>query len=129
MRKVKGATDKILEGVLEGIQRIKGKEITIIDLNSIHHTECGYFVICHGTSTTQTNAIAQSVEETVKEMVGIDAWHKDGYRNSIWILLDYGDVMVHVFNKEARDFYNLEGLWADAKTKRLLEEEFIQHDR
>jgi ribosome-associated protein len=128
MRKVKGA-DKILEGVLEGIQRIKGKEITIIDLNSIHHTECGYFVICHGTSTTQTNAIAQSVEETVKEMVGIDAWHKDGYRNSIWILLDYGDVMVHVFHKEARDFYNLEGLWADAKTKRLLEEEFIQHDR
>ncbi len=66
MRKVKGSTDKILEGVLEGIQRIKGKEIIIIDLNSIHHTECGFFVICHGTSTTQTNAIAQSVEETVK---------------------------------------------------------------
>jgi ribosome-associated protein len=129
MRKVKGATDKILEGVLEGIQRIKGKEITIIDLNSIHHTECGFFVVCHGNSTTQTNAIAQSVEETVKEMTGMDAWHKDGYRNSIWILLDYGDVMVHVFHKDARDFYNLEGLWADAKTNRILEEEYIEHGR
>jgi len=116
MTKGKGETDKILEGVLEGIQRIKGKEIVIVDLNTINHTECGYFVICHGTSTTQANSIALSVEETVKEFTGVNAWHKDGYRNSIWILLDYGDVMVHVFQKEARDFYNLEGLWADAKT-------------
>ena len=115
-------TKKILEGVLEGIQRIKGKEITIVDLNTINHTECGYFVICHGTSTTQANSIAQSVEDTVKEYTGVDAWHKDGYRNSIWILLDYGDIMVHVFQKEARDFYNLEGLWADAKTTKIKED-------
>lgn len=115
-------TEKILDGVLEGIQRIKGKEITIVDLNTINHTECGYFVICHGTSTTQANSIAHSVEETVKETTGIDAWHKDGYRNSIWILLDYGDIMVHVFHKEARDFYNLEGLWADAKTTIIKED-------
>lgn len=115
-------TKKILDGVLEGIQRIKGKEITIVDLNTINHTECGYFVICHGTSTTQANSIALSVEETVKETTGIDAWHKDGYRNSIWILLDYGDIMVHVFQKDARDFYNLEGLWADAKTTKIKED-------
>ena len=116
------ATDKILNGILEGIQRIKGKEITIVDLNTINHTECGYFVICHGTSTTQANSIALSVEETVKEWTGIDAWHKDGYRNSIWILLDYGDIMVHVFQKDAREFYNLEGLWADAKTIKIKDE-------
>ena len=116
------ATKKILEGVLEGIQRLKGKEITLIDLNTIHHTECGYFVICHGTSNTHTSAIAQSVEETVTETTGIDPWHKDGYRNAIWILLDYGDLMVHVFQKDARDFYNLEGLWADAKTVKINEE-------
>ncbi|GAB1451141.1 ribosome silencing factor [Draconibacterium sp.] len=115
-------TKKILDGVLEGIQRIKGKEITIVDLNTINHTECGYFVICHGTSTTQANSIAHSVEEIVKETTGIDAWHKDGYRNSIWILLDYGDIMVHVFQKDARDFYNLEGLWADAKTTKIKED-------
>ena len=116
MTKGKGETDKILDGVIEGIRRIKGKEITIVDLNTINHTECGYFVICHGTSTTQANSIALSVEETVKELTGVNAWHKDGYRNSIWILLDYGDIMVHVFQKGYRDFYNLEGLWADAKT-------------
>jgi len=122
MTKGKGETDKILDGVLEGIQRIKGKEILIVDLNTINHTECGYFVICHGTSTTQANSIAQSVEETVKELTGVDVWHRDGYRNSIWILLDYGDIMVHVFQKEARDFYNLEGLWADAKTTKIKED-------
>ena len=94
MTKETTETEKILDGVLEGIQRIKGKEITIVDLNTINHTECGYFVICHGTSTTQANSIAQSVEETVREATGVDAWHKDGYRNSIWILLDYGDIMV-----------------------------------
>jgi ribosome-associated protein len=129
MRKSKGSENTVLEGVLEGIQRIKGKEITIVDLDSIHHTECDYFVICHGTSSTQTNAIAESVEETVKEMTGVDVWHKDGYRNAIWILLDYGDVMVHVFQKEARDFYNLEGLWADAKTTVIKEESEVYHGR
>jgi ribosome-associated protein len=122
MTKETTETEKILDGVLEGIQRIKGKEITIVDLNTINHTECGYFVICHGTSTTQANSIAQSVEETVREVTGVDAWHKDGYRNSIWILLDYGDIMVHVFQKDARDFYNLEGLWADAKTTKIKED-------
>jgi ribosome-associated protein len=119
MTKVKEETDKILEGVLEGIRKIKGKEIAIVDLNTINHTECGYFVICHGNSNTQTNSIALSVEETVKDLTGVNAWHKDGYRNSIWILLDYGDIMVHVFQKEYRDFYNLEGLWADAKITKL----------
>ncbi|MBN2635608.1 MAG: ribosome silencing factor [Prolixibacteraceae bacterium] len=108
-------TETLLLEIIEGIQRLKGKEIKIVDLNTIHHTECGYFVICHGTSNTQVNSIALSVEETVKEKLGINAWHRDGYRNSIWILIDYGDIMVHVFQKDAREFYNLEGLWADAK--------------
>ena len=115
-------TKTLLEEILEGIKRLKGKEITIIDLNTIHHTECGYFVICHGTSNTHVNAIALSVEEIVKEKQGIDAWHRDGYRNLIWVLLDYGDIMVHVFQKDAREFYNLEGLWADAKIKQLEDE-------
>ena len=112
-------TEKTLEAILEGIQRIKGKNITLIDLNTIHHTECGYFVICHGTSSTQVDAIAHSVEETVEEITGEKVWHRDGYRNAIWILLDYGDIMVHVFQEEARNFYNLEELWADAKIKKI----------
>ena len=119
MSKKEKTENKLLDAVLEGIQRIKGKEITLIDLNSINHTECGYFVICHGTSNTQVDSIAHSVEDTVKELTGENVWHRDGYRNSIWILLDYGDIMVHVFQEEAREFYNLEGLWADAKITRI----------
>ncbi|MCG6186612.1 MULTISPECIES: ribosome silencing factor [Maribellus] len=115
----KEETDKTIEAILEGINRIKGKEITIIDLNTIHHTECGYFVICHGNSNTQVNAISQSVEEVVEKHTGEKAWHRDGYKNAIWILIDYGEIMVHVFQKDAREFYNLEGLWADAKITKI----------
>lgn len=123
MKNNKGETEKLTEVILEGIQNLKGKNITLIDLESIQHTECSSFIICHGTSSTHVNSIAQSVEETVKEKLGMDVWHRDGYRNAIWILLDYGDVMVHVFQRDAREFYNLEGLWADAKRKTIEEAE------
>jgi ribosome-associated protein len=121
MEKVKAETEKLSEAILEGIQNLKGKEITLIDLESIQHTECSYFIICHGTSSTHVDSIAKSVESTVKENLETDVWHRDGYRNALWILLDYGDIMVHVFQKEAREFYNLEGLWADAKIKTIEE--------
>ncbi len=122
MKKNEGETKLLKEAIIEGIQRLKGKDIKIVDLESIHHTECGYFIICHGTSSTQVDSIAHSVESTVKEIAGEDVWHRDGYRNAIWILLDYGDIMVHVFQEEAREFYNLEGLWADAKIIEVKEE-------
>ncbi|NCB08053.1 MAG: ribosome silencing factor [Bacteroidia bacterium] len=115
-------TDKTIEAILEGIRRIKGKEITLIDLSTIHHTECDWFIICHGNSSTQTDSIAHSVEETVEELTGIKTWHTDGYKNSIWILLDYGNIMVHVFQKSARDFYKLEELWSDASLTKIEEE-------
>ena len=121
MSQNKVETEKLTEAILEGIQNLKGKNITLIDLESIQHTECSSFIICHGTSSTHVDSIAHSVEATVKDTLGMDVWHRDGYRNSIWILLDYGDVMVHIFQKDARDFYNLEGLWADAKRK-IIEE-------
>lgn len=109
------STEKFKDAILEGIRKIKGKEITIIDLNTIQYTECGYFIICHGTSTTQVSSIAQSVEETVELETGEKAWHVEGYKNSIWVLLDYGEIVVHVFHEQSRNFYNLEGLWSDAK--------------
>lgn len=121
--KQKAAETKILrEAILEGIQRIKGKKITIVDLESIQHTECGHFIICHGTSSTQVSSIAHSVEDSAKQIAGQDVWHRDGYRNALWILLDYGDVMVHIFQEEAREFYNLEGLWADAEITNIEDE-------
>ena len=122
MKKKQIETRQVVDAAIEGVRRLKGKNISLIDLTTIHHTECGYFLITHGTSNTHAEAIARSVEETVKEMTGLKTWHKDGYRNSIWILLDYGDLMVHVFREDARKFYNLESLWADAAIEYLEEE-------
>jgi len=121
MRKTKNQvnSDELLNAIIEGIQRKKGLDIVKINLSKINHTECNYFVICHGNSNTQVDAIARSVEDTVQELAGEEAWHKDGYKNAIWILLDYADVMVHVFQKEAREFYDLETLWADAPIENI----------
>jgi ribosome-associated protein len=119
MNKNEKITIKTRDAILEGIKKIKGKDITIIDLNTIHYTECGYFIICHGNSSTQVSSIAQSVERTVKEETKEKAWHVEGYKNSIWVLLDFGEIVVHVFNKETRNFYNLEEMWADATTIKI----------
>jgi ribosome-associated protein len=116
------ATEQLINAIVEGIQRKKGLEIIKIDLTKINHTECKNFIICHGNSVTQVDAIAHSVEDTVEELINEKAWHKDGYRNSIWILLDYADVMVHIFQKESRKFYDLENLWADAHIELIKEE-------
>lgn len=112
-------SEQLIDAILEGIHRIKGMDIVKIDLTKINHSECNYFIICHGNSTTQVDAIARSVEKTVEEMVGETAWHKDGYDNSIWVLLDYADIMVHVFQHESRKFYDLENLWADAAIEKI----------
>ena len=112
-------SDQLIDAILEGIHRIKGMDIVKIDLTKINHSECNYFIICHGNSTTQVDAIAHSVEKTVEEMVGETAWHKDGYENSIWVLLDYADIMVHVFQHESRKFYDLENLWTDAAIEKI----------
>jgi len=119
MNKSTEINKNIKEAILEGIRKIKGKDITIIDLNTIKHTECGFFIICHGNSSTQVSSIAQSVEEKMKEMAGEKALHTEGYKNSVWILLDFGDVVVHVFDEKTRYFYDLESLWADAKITKI----------
>ena len=118
----KAETEQLIEAIVEGIQRKKGLGLVKIDLTKINHTECKYFIICHGTSNTQVDAIAHSVEDTVEELINEKAWHIDGYRNSLWILLDYSDIMVHVFQKDSREFYDLENLWADAHIETIKED-------
>lgn len=118
----KAETEQLIDAIVEGIQRKKGIDLIKIDLTKINHTECKYFIICHGNSNTQVDAIARSVEQTVEELINEKAWHKDGYRNSLWILLDYADIMVHVFQKESRNFYDLENLWADAQIETIKED-------
>lgn len=118
----KTKTEQLIDAIVEGIQRKKGLELVKIDLTKMNYTECEYFIICHGNSTTQVDAIAHSVEDTVEELMDEKVWHKDGYRNSIWVLLDYADIMVHVFQKDSRRFYDLENLWADAKFEYIKED-------
>jgi ribosome-associated protein len=115
-------TNYLIEAIIEGVRRKKGKEIINLNLTKLENTECDHFIICHGNSNTQVEAIARSVEETVSEITGQKVWHTDGYRNAQWILLDYSDIMVHVFQEEWRKHYDLEALWADAGLRQFKSE-------
>lgn len=112
-------TKILLDTIIEGIERKKGLEIVKIDLQPINHSECDYFVVCHGNSNTQVNAIANSVEDTVMETLKENPIRKDGYKNSIWIVLDYVNIMVHIFQHDTRKFYDIENLWADADIEEI----------
>jgi ribosome-associated protein len=101
--------------IVEAIREKKGHRIVTIDLSEVEHAICDTFIICHGESTTQVGAIVESVERKLKEETGIRAHHVEGLQNSQWVLLDYFDVLVHVFLEQFRSFYKLEELWADGK--------------
>lgn len=120
-QKKKAASDKVIECIVKGIQEKKGKEILSIDLSKLDNAVCRYFIICHGDSNTQVNAIAQSIEKMMQENLHEKAWHSQGYENAQWILLDYFDYMVHIFQKDTREFYNLESLWADGQIEHFNE--------
>jgi len=107
----------LLHIILEGIFRKKGQEIIELDLENINDTFCRSFIICHADSSTQVRAIAESVQEIVKQKLKTSAWNVEGTENLHWVLLDYTDIIVHVFLKPYREYYNLEDLWADAKIK------------
>lgn len=100
--------------IVEGIQNKKGHKVTIADMSGIDGTICNYFVICQGNTPTQVDAIADSVWELLLEKRNLKPFAIDGVRNAQWIVMDYGEVMLHIFIPEARSFYNLENLWADA---------------
>jgi len=101
--------------IITGLQERKAKEIHLIDLRSIGNTLCDYFVVCHGTSSTHAEALADAVEDEVRTNLSEKPSHKEGLGNAEWILLDYFDVVVHIFQESNREFYNIEDLWADAQ--------------
>jgi len=109
------------ELILEAIREKKGHEIVSIDLSEVENSICDCFIICHGESVTQVGAITDSIEKKMKEEASISAHHVEGLRNSQWVLLDFFDILVHVFQKEYRSFYRLEELWADGKVTRVVE--------
>jgi ribosome-associated protein len=118
LKKNKG-TDQLITEIVRGIEEIKGQDIEILDLREIENTVCDYFVICNGTSNTQVNAIVNSVQKLVSKTLREKPWHVEGSNNAEWVLLDYVDVVVHVFQKQIREFYNIEGLWGDARLLKI----------
>ncbi|MFD2598173.1 ribosome silencing factor [Sphingobacterium corticis] len=106
--------EKLADIVVLGMQEKKGNEIVRLDMREVNGSVSDYFVICHADSNVQVNAIANSVEEEVYKAFGQDPWRKEGQGNGEWILLDFVDVVVHIFKTDKRNHYGIEDLWGDA---------------
>jgi ribosome-associated protein len=116
MRKQKlTASDALVKLVVQGMQEKKAVSITIMDLRKVKSAVADFFVICSANSDTQVDAIMDSVYDEVKKAIGQNPWQQEGQQNSEWVLLDYVDVVVHIFRKDRRRFYALEDLWGDAE--------------
>ncbi|MEP2024683.1 MAG: ribosome silencing factor [Reichenbachiella sp.] len=102
------------DAVIEGMKELKASDIVLIDLRNIGNAVADFFVICSGNSDTQIDAISDSVEEVVYKSTSDSPWRKEGKENREWILMDYANVVVHIFRKDRREFYSLEKLWGDA---------------
>ncbi|MCI2230096.1 ribosome silencing factor [Polaribacter sp. MSW13] len=108
-------TDELIAVIIKGIDDVKGEDIQLLDLREIENTVCDYFIICSGNSNTQVNAISGSVQKIVSKELKDKPWHVEGQGNSEWVLMDYVNVVVHIFQKQVREFYDIESLWGDAK--------------
>lgn len=105
----------LCDAIVEGMQENKAKDIVVLDLREISNSVCDFFVICSGESSTQVDGISNSVTRFTRKELQEKPWHIEGKTNSEWVLLDYINVVAHIFYKDARPFYDLEDLWADAK--------------
>ena len=114
--KFKTTKDEVEEVVRKAIDEVKGVDVKILDLREIENTVCDYFIICTGTSNTHVSAISGIIQKHVGKSIKEKPWHVEGENNAEWILIDYVDVVVHVFQKHVREFYDIESLWGDAKT-------------
>lgn len=105
--------------IISLIQDKKGKDLISLDLRKIPEAMSDYFIICHGDSTVQTRAITDYLEEEVRKQTNEKPYHLEGRNNGEWCLIDFGSVIVHVFEKEKREFYQLEDLWSDGVLQRF----------
>ncbi len=112
-------SDTLVKAIIEAIKEHKGKKVVSLDLRGIETAVCDYFVVCHGTSNIHISSLAENVRKEVSKKMKEKPWHVEGESNKEWLLLDYFDVVVHIFNKEKRDFYKLENLWADANIQHI----------
>lgn len=107
--------DNLITVVVEAMKEKKAEGITILDMRKLRTRVADVFIICHGDNDRQVEAIAHSVEDDVEENLHERVWHREGFENKEWILLDYINLVVHVFLTEKREFYALEELWGDAE--------------
>ncbi len=114
-------TDKqlLIDKIVEAIQDTKGEEILIFDLTTIENSVAETFIICSANSNTQVAAIAGNVEKKVRNELQDRPWHVEGTENALWVLMDYVSVVVHIFQKETREYYEIEELWGDAKITKI----------
>ena len=113
------SNDVLLANIIKGIEDVKGNDIDILDLREIDTAVCDYFVICNGNSNTQVNAIVNSIQKGVSKELKDKPWHVEGTDNAEWVLMDYVSIVVHVFQKHIREYYNIEGLWGDARITKI----------
>lgn len=118
--KTNDETSLLCDWVVKGMQEKKAEDITVINLKNIKNAVADYFIICSGNSDTHADAISDSVEEQVHKATGSRPWHTEGKNNKEWILIDYINVVAHIFKKDKRNFYDLEGLWGDAETLKII---------
>ena len=114
MRKKTDSTEILVENIVKGIFEKQGEDVVKIDLRKLEIRIADYFIVCHAPSKTQVDSISYSVEDFVRKETGEKPIHIEGLENCFWVLIDYGDVIVHIFQEEYRKFYSLESLWADA---------------
>ena len=115
MAKKIDTTNILLENIINAIKNVKGGEIILLDLKRIESTICEYFIICTGTSNTHVSAIEENINKVILKDLGEKPSHIEGNAVGEWVLMDYFDVIVHIFQEKTRTFYNIEGLWGDAK--------------
>ena len=119
-KKTNSESTELCEAIVEGMKENKANDIVVLDLRNLESAVCDYFVLCSGDSTTHVDGISNSVTRFVRKSIQEKPWHIEGKTNSDWILLDYINVVGHVFYKDSRGFYDIEELWSDADRTNIL---------
>ena len=110
----------LIDEIILGIENVKGENIHQLDLRELDNTPCDFFIVCSGNSNTQVTAIVNSIQKTVSKKLSEKPFHTEGLVNAEWVLIDYVNVVVHVFQNSIREYYNIEELWGDAKSTQIV---------
>jgi len=120
MTNKKKGVSHLIDEIILGIENVKGEDIHQLDLRELDNTPCDFFIVCSGNSNTQVTAIVNSIQKTVSKKLSEKPFHTEGLDNAEWVLLDYVNVVVHVFQNSIREYYNIEELWGDAKSTQIV---------